>query len=619
MKKHKGKGSKHQGKKSARLKTVWFKNEKDIPTRAIVPKNIDDMKLKDSAIKNAGAFPNSNEHIIEAIKNGVYPPDFSSTKPKSQQKPSASVHCINEAREAKGLQPIGTPTAASKRFETQQKILDEMAVYSRWAALSQGRDWYQGKAEWSARVTLKMKEHYSGKAGHESKPDETKKGEFIPASNPDQLCLPPPEQSNYVMLTQDLIDKEKATKKQGGYSFASRKPEVKTGLTPSGKPISDFVQGGKYAPKLHSVTTELHSAHVAKFRSSANDDRCEDTGLRKYPGSNVAGREWYRNNIPPDYTPDIVHEFDALERDLSKALVDKHILAEDNFELQEEVEQLKEQLSIMKQELYYAHWELSIEKGEDVSDRPASEKVKSLSTASLANLFNVFVVRHRDNPLHAFCTVHGVSIEQEQELRAYIKLRKQQRNSVYIEREWCKVMSEKKPIVHSKLVQRAQRIRELRALKRETGGYTEYLTDKLGTMKMYKERLLYRKWSRRDVPTWQSLLDNRAYLHNSIRRYEIRADKRDRFDAMKARVEQRELDRALMRTTTYKVLKGIKDVMLMEVNPFKIAANRREKKKAIELDRQAEIAASKIKELQEKKDAEQQMRQRIREAQRLAH
>ena len=618
MKTIKGKSKKHRGKKSARLKTVWYKDENDIPTRAIVPKNINDMKLKDSAIKNAGAFPNSNEHIIEAIKNGVYPPDFKSTKPKSQQKPSASVHCINEAREAKGLEPISTPTAASKRFETQKKILKEMEVYSRWAALSYSNDWYHSKAEQDARVTLELRLHYSGKAGHEYKPDEPKEGEFIPASNPDQLCLPPPDKVSYEMLTQDLIDKAKA-KKPNGYSFASRKPEVKTGLTPSGKPISDFVQGGKYAPKLHSVTTELHSAHVAKYRSSANDDRCENTGLRKYPGSSVAGREWYRNNIPPDYTPDIVHEFDALERDLSKALVDKHLLAEDNFELQEENEQLKERLYLLEQELYYSNWELSITKGEDISDRPASDKVKSLSTASLANLFNVFAVRHRDNPLHAFCTVHGVSIEQEQELRAYIKLRKQQRNSVYLEREWCKVMSEKKPIVHSKSIQRAQRIRELRALKRETGGYTEYLTDKVGTMKMYKERLLYRKWSRRDVPTWQGLLDNRAYLHNAVKRYEIRADKRDRFDAMKARVEQRELDRALMRTTTYKVLKGIKDVMLMEVNPFKIAANRREKKRAIELDRQAEIAASKIKELQEKKAEEQEMRQRIREAQRLAH
>lgn len=616
MKKHKGKGSKHQGKKSARLKTVWFKNEKDIPTRAIVPKNIDDMKLKDSAIKNAGAFPNSNEHIIEAIKNGVYPPDFSSTKPKSQQKPSASVHCINEAREAKGLQPIGTPTAASKRFETQQKILDEMAVYSRWAALSQGRDWYQGKAEWSARVTLKMKEHYSGKAGHESKPDETKKGEFIPASNPDQLCLPPPEQSNYVMLTQDLIDKEKATKKQGGYSFAYRKPEVKTGLTPSGKPISDFLQGGKYAPKLHSVTTELHSAHVAKYRSSANDDRCEDTGLLKYPGSSIAGREWYRNNVPPDYTPDIVHEFDALERDLAKALQSKHILVEDNFDLQEENEALKDEIHLLKSEINFAYWEISINRGEDVkppsleelrNKHQSSEKVESLSTESLANLFNVFAVRHRDNPLHAFCTVHGVSIEQEQELRAYFDRQCEQRVAVTDERGWCRRMAKRyktKPIVHRKAVNIKQEIRQLRAI-RSNNAMCKVRDD----LPLMKERMVYKRWGTRTArPMCTERINYHQWWVDNL-------------------TPQQSEDRSLMVTTTYKVLKKAKDILTAELLPWKRkenkqrainAAKTKAKLRAKSL-KQKTVEASRIKELQEKKLQEQELRQRIREAQRLAY
>lgn len=588
----KNKGSrKHPKKCSPRMKSTWYRDKKDIPQQAIVPKDLDDFKLNEDAAKNALAFPHSNEHVIEAIKNHYGSP-ISEDIPRSKRKPKADVHCINEEREKRGLQLITTPsqaTAAAKKFAVEQVIHDEWKVYKKWGKRT---DWYVSKGLESAMETLELKMRLSGKVGHWKK-----ESEFVGPPKPDN------------------------SSKTNGYSFANKKPVVKTGLAPSGLPISEFLEGGKYPPRLHSVTPEWpESVPSPAFleKEAANNPAFSLT---------VADVQWYINKMKPDDWPSIIREhvyhtgkewkpdkskllgksgmslkaqFDELERDYAAMQVEhwneRVILLDKN-------EALNEQLGLALQELSFARDQVKMAELHSVtSGHQASKEVKSLSTSQLANLFNVFKVQVKDNPLHAFCTQLGIGIEQEKQIRAQFDLECSQRLAVSHERNFYRRLAERNKLYRTPRV--AARVhKEIKSLRRigNSAGYgawlqahakpPEYVTlcnKRIVFNTVRNEKTTYAKWSDRN----NNLNCNKS-LNNRV-----------------AVIEAQEIERikALMNTTTYKVLSAVKSAWNYELDPRIRKRDADEAKRSAALRKKSlkdkAAKASRIKEMREQQAEE---------------
>lgn len=579
--KRKNRGSrKHPKKCNPRLKSTWVRDKKGIPQQYIAPKDMDDMKLKESAKVMAEAFPNSNIHITEPVKNGLTP---AQTK-RSEMKPKAPVYCINAKREEKGLKPITTPQQIQHTRSVQKFVHEEASVYRKWASR---KDWWVSKKLENAMDTLEIRLHMTNQLGHWKK---------------EQQQVGPPKP--------DAVQS-----KTIGYGFANKKPVVKTHEAPSGLPMSEFLEGGKYPPK---------KADVTQCNKAANDDSRTDTGLRKYNGSGCADREWYRNHIPEEYTPDIVHEYDQLEYDLSKKILEWAEVVEDNAELREEVERLKDENHLMKTELNFAYWEISIDRGEQVDPpsiqemrRGKASQVKSLSTKELANLFNVYKVQVRDNILHQFCVYHDLSIEREKEIRQHFDMECDNRIKVSEDRAWCRRMSARSKLYTTprKAVRVMKEIRSLRSVGNKAGygawlqqhaPSKEYVTQcNLRSAKRFirSERKVYAGWSLANRHS-----DSNKRINNRVA-------------VIQAQIDQHDLD--LMKTKKYKFLKAAKDIYNIEINPWeraRIKGEQRHKSALIAKQKKADkIKASRIKREREDKLEADILRERIREAQRLAH
>lgn len=524
----KGKGKSNKRKVQGGYKSIWVPDAKGVPQCYIAPKpekiNEPEFKKKDT-IANAISDPESELKV----------------KP-SLSKPKAPVTDINLARQAKGLATITTPEQASARQGIVRAVMSEVSVYAAWAKRSEDDDWYHPESEQAARVDLELKQHYTHLKGHMT--------QFSPVQKD---FVGPPKPTNEA--------------KPNGYSFAHRKTEVRTGLSPSGLPISDFLQGGKYPPKEHVVTP-----------SNIENNNEFVTGARVYP-------------------EDLIRDYEELTRDLSRKIIEFSELTEDycdlkemlakltdsflyreNKQLKDQVESLKGELWNTKQELNMAMWEISIDHGEPVN---ASDLSKA-SLNTLANQFNIWKVQLRDNPLHKFCVDKGVPVETEQMLRdkfdheSYVRCKLSDEH-IALERIRIKGTMPK-PAAN------AGRLEKLEALRQQ---YNPHVIKK-----RKQDRLAYlrRVRSERSSPYAVSKL------------YHIEQVK----FIMDGGFDKRVHDEHVKSTTTYKVLKGAVDLWNTEIRLFegkkikqerielrnKLVREQEEQAQAVAEEKQREAAAN---------------------------
>lgn len=561
----KGKGKINNKKCSAGYKSVWLPNAKGVPTSYILPKPKDKPEFK------------KKEDIANALSAGN---DELTVKP-SLLKPRAPVHDINSAREAKGLKPITTPADAINRQGKVRAVMEEVAVYARWAKLSADNAWHVSDNEQSARETLEIKMRLSGQVGHWRQEKDQFVGPPIPAN--DAKVSP-----------------------SNGYAFANRKPEVRTGLAPSGLPISDFLQGGKYPPKVSDVTP-------------SNNNRTE-TGLLKYTGSGVADYNWYKNNVNKEYHPDIVSDYENLLDDLSRRTIEWSQAIEDTFEMQEKIERLEAQLresiaeerpSYLKRELHkareeneklkqelwdtkhelsFALWEISVSSGEEVS---ASDLGKA-SIKTLANQWNIWKVQLRDNPLHTFCVDKGVSIEQERLLRAHFDYESWLR---------CKISDERFAF------------RQMKQARKVNCPNYEY-HDKLYEIRQRCNRSVVRARAQRRLAELKQLRESREHP--------LQASKLDRIArvefAVRGGYASLFREHLIKETKTYKAIKTVVDtcskVWNTELNPWEVKRQRiaLAEKLAAEADAREQAEADAV-----AKKVQDEARQRLRKAMSTAY
>lgn len=608
MKRGKGKKSNKSKKNTlARYRSKWELGKKGKPECKIVPKAEDNtppaavQKVIDGVRKQNAAIASGN----------VVPITF------------ANVERVNAERKEQGIKPIASTTAAGRRAAVMSFIADEVLTYQGWSEKAHERVdrttmeiAYQQKLRNKAEGKVRARAMYSIL---KKKLDERVEQEAKPVFD-----MPKPR----------LVPPYTATSPQNVAFNMWRASQERTALT---------VDWGK---SVHSKqVTDSNIDANAGWDSPATkvtDSNRTDTGLLKYPGSTAANAEWYESNMPENEgaKPDLYKDYEELSFDLSKAIIHNAELVEqlnDNdieiTRLNAEIEKLKEDKAILNEEIYYAHWELGVVKGEEIEpinlENLKTVYARALSKPTpktLANLYNVFKVQYRDNSLHAFCSILGVPIEEERKVQAQLDFRKQQLNNVELERAWCKTMSEKQPAKVRFKTQNMQAERAWRVYKREV------LTDKKAVMsrefvhhspvlEIFRERKFYTRLSRRNPSKWLGKLEHRQYLHDALSEYNVMAGKRKRFAAMQERVRNREADRALMNTTSYKVLKSVKDFLTNEheLNPVTRYRNKKAAIAQAEFENKQLTKASRIKDMREQKTEQELIREKIREAQRIAH
>jgi len=578
------------------------------------------------------------------------------------QRPKADVHCINEARKAKGQPTITTPDAIMQQRKIDYIVNSEAKFYESLAA----------RAE-KSRVNCELR--YYSKAEHRKSTALKYKGKKFPAK---AKFVGPPKPN---AITEHNIGKVSSTLASGNaYAFARKKPVVTTGLAPSGRPISDFLDGGKWPPKkqkLHSVTHHpysIPSKNELVIASRNNPAFAPDVPMLK----------WYINNYAPDEWPDIIKDYvyyldgewkpdkkklastqatndyynvGALERDHQRAVSDFYEYKEAAIEqheqdtrtidelreyitqlesefspvsavngsrreyhLDRQVKDLKAQLEsvqeenfLMQKELDFAHWEIAISRdGED-----ASQVESPLPVSELATLFNVFKSQWNDDPLNAFCRIYNVPKGKRQALKYKFDRECDLRVLLSDERSYYRRLSRRAKVYEAprKAVRLRQEIQSLRRLGNHAGyaawlqnhaPSSEYVTlcnqrNVIQTLRY--ERGVHSKWA----------TTNRTLGCNKSINNRIELEKAQEIERIKS----------IMDTKTYKVLKATKTILTAELNPWARKQQAADAKRKAALKKKSlkakAVKASKIKELQDKKLNESDERQKIRDAMRIAH
>jgi len=623
MKKGKGKKNKGQIKKSApRFHTLWLRDEKDI-TRLIVRKpDQPPSQLTPSAVNMSKAFPHSHEELID-----TGPPD---KKPKVK----ASVTCITSARKKSPIPPkveklpdkvkeiprVVKPKPMSRREKKRllsvrkRMVRDECAAYARWAAIAtKSRDStelsYYSKLEYRFWMkTMKRQAMEDAAAMVWYGPPAP------PLYNTAVLCL----------TKQEGVDKV--------YSLAPKK-------LPQAKPSN----GHSFATKPRKVTqcnaNQVTQCNQHKPTSVMTATQYE-VGARNNPAftPSVADVKWYINNVSPPDWPEFIREhtyyldsgyrpdkakilgkskmslqvqFDELENDYS-ALQMEHW--NDKATLIEKNEELQEQIGLLYQELALAHDQVKVKGFNEAHSKPDNyvSKINPLNSGaasatgkppikSLALQFGIYKNQHNDNPLRSFLRSSGHGIEREKELRGYFdwqceaRLRVSESRNLYKQLA-CRPYFKPRKAVRVKL--------EVKALRRIGNNVTLCNTqepDRIRNMiKIHKERRTLQGWANRTGTLSRGL----KYLDNQSKFEQLCID---------------ESNRQLMNTTTYKVLKGVKDIAMTEVNPLERKRKKEKAKRGKVARKENRIELSRIKRMAEEQTEADILRETIREAQRIAH
>lgn len=599
---NRGKGHKPKGKAIPKWKTRYIKATSHSGYDKEHYLSSEPPSKKKESVSNWDSAFNNPEAIIDS-------------------RPKADVHCINEARKARGQPEITTPHMIAERRKIEYIINSEAKVYSRWA----------DRAEESKEL-CELKYYF--KLDHRKAKALEYKGRVFPKKN-EVVGPPKPTAIDETNVHQHIGSLPKGN----AYGFAYKKPVIATGLAPSGEPIATFLEGGKYPPKVAEVTQ--CNQHWPKSVMTKEELEREARNNPSFT-PNKADVKWHINNVPPEDWPDIIKEhayyasggwkpdnqklsggkanvlngdYEALERDYQELQLE-HYRQKDEWISKHEEQQ--NTIGILYQELHETQMQLKLAELHGVTSGQYASQVESpLSISELATQFNIFKSRWTDNPLNAFFRERRVSGKQRKELRQFFDKQCEVRILLSEERKYYRRLSERSKL-YSK-PRKAVRVREEVQSLRELGNHAGYAA-----------------WLQYNAPSPEYVTlcnkrkaiqavrhDRTAYANWSANNSSLNCNKAINNRVQLAIMQEEQRVRDIMSTTTYKVLKKVKDVALMEVNPWerKRQADKAKHSHAMRMKslKDKRIQASRIKrELEDKLERDLQ-RERIREAQRLAH
>lgn len=544
-----------------RFKTLWLRNDRDVQRIFVKEADKPNSALKQGARNMAEAFPQSNEEVLK--HNPI--PEPKGKKAKVLQFPS-------------GSKPSGTIGRVRMDHppdrNIQVLIQREKDWHRKMTCLVAEDKLYLPASEADARVTIELRTHYSGKAGHWRDPEYRQSVEEVTE------CASP------------TTTKPTSTHKSvsTGYGFAYKKPEIKTGLTPSGKPITDFLAGGKYAPKVQAVTSSLDEPYI--------------------------GVRWFRNNVPPEYMPDLVHEYEELEREHSRMMVDYQFEVEELYESlsqkQEYIEELEATVKEQDNELADMQQEINLRDWENAHGQNTATNKQAPPLKKVATLFTLYKKLYEDNPLRSFLRERGYSYELEKPLHDYFTMQMEQRARLTPEIRALHRIAEKARVYKPKCT--AHKVmRELKALRKigVTTGNNNHLNVK-------QEKRVFHKWTTRNtLPMCTERINYVQWWQDTLTSEKLAELE---YKASPAQVELRNLKASKYYKPARAIVKGwhdFKHVMTKErQTPWdKAKADKLAKEKA----KQAKLEQRKLSKLQHKKQQQLTERQKLRKAMAIAY
>ena len=620
MKKRKGKGKISAKKSIPRYKNIWLDDGGKTLSRLFVKQpDKPPSSLTEAGRAKQQAFPHANDILTD------------SSPPDKKAKKKASVTCITSAHSKKVETPpikqvakektkppkLVKPMSLKKRKRlkavSKRLLREECATYARWAA---GAIKSRDQTEFSYFSKL---EHRFWMKSMKRQAEADIKAMFVgpPAPQPIKLCLPKPTEMRHV---------------ETGYvySLAPKKDKV-TQCNNNDK--KEVTQCNIPSSVMTKVQFEVEARNNPSFSPS------------------VADVKWYINNVVPYDWPDTIKEHtyyldggykpdkakilgkskmslqeqhDALERDYGKLQAKYY----------RETERLEDEIHTLETELNFAHWEIAVSRdGEtavhevdrvklsrqsNTSLEVASEKSSPPAVESLALQYHIFVSQYKDDKLKSFLRSSGHGFEREKELRAYFDKECVTRCNINSERNVYRKWATR----DGNMPNREHRQHKVKAWLAARIAKQQRLMYEKPPLNV--ERKTYEHWGHRKPTCSRRLLKHevRSWWQNAITAEEV---------------EQRIIDienKRLMDTTSYKVLKGIKDVATFELNPFErkrkeekaerkaklIAKSKRHKR--IEAKREeckAKARASRIKRMAEEQSEADIVRQKIRQAMTIAY
>ena len=579
--KKRGKGdgnTSHRKAPPPRIKSLWIRGHKDVERIFIQDEERPNSKLKKGARNMAEAFPQSNEEVLRL--NPKPEPSGKKAKVLQFKKPVGRVHMDHPPDR-----------------NIQVLIQKEKDWHRKMTCLVAEEKLFVSDSEADARITIELRTHYSGKAGHWRDPEYRQSVEEVT------------ECASNTSIKPDNTRKSVSS----GYGFAHKKPVIKTGLSPSGKPISDFLEGGKYPPP----SAIPHAVNAAEEEL--------DTGYR-----------WHKNNMPKEYLTDLYYEYEELLKDHSRMLIDYQceveelhdcLLQKQSYieELEAEVKAQDNELSLKQQEINLINWSAAYRQDATNTQAPPL-KVANKSLASIASEFNTYKKLYEDNPLRSFIRERGYSFEVEKQLRDHFDSECKKRLEANTKRKATRDMVNEFLHGHAQLHNRKLAVaREVLALRRigdkvTTGninGKRYKVANRNSHLLVKAERKTFKRWS----------LQNRDSLLN--RRLNDRLDYQDWW---MNNITPTEVELRVLKSSKYygpaKAIvgtwHGIKNVMTKERQyPWNIKkANKLAEEQALAKKQRKEksIAKQKAKQLQhEQQLIEAEQRKKLRKAMSIAY
>lgn len=344
------------------------------------------------------------------------------------------------------------------------------------------------------------------------------------------------------------------------------------GMTPSGRPISDFLEGGTYPPKvrkLQSVTTNEYSyEELAEQNDRLQVKLMEALTSVEHKNNQLSDMEQALLDVRSAERVEDFNQAHTIEEGAVIQQLEEDIcyLERDNTLLRKDVNKLEDEYDLLE-----AHHKAS-EKGET-----------PLST--LANQYRLYMVQHKDDPVRNFLRQRGsTSLGRVKDLKFYLEYEWQISSEVHIESRVYQRWANKAKVYQAprKAVRVRQEIKLLRKIQANRKAYTY--------SEIIKAEVKARSWS---VAPSQYLyvphisdterVDYQAWIGKTLTE-----------EAMDF------LD--LKRTKKYKVVKAVyqgltktKSILTAEINPFAI---RKEKERVKVME---EVKASGIKRMAEEK------------------
>lgn len=589
IKKGKKSGIEHRLRKShPRYKTTWEKEGDGKPDKCLIVKQPLVLSEEDTTT------------IEEAISNISTKPEA----PPSKLKESAKAMRVAMPNTFGDLVEPDKPSKKLSRVEKKaRKKADVIPIGSK--SLGKTGRTRDAEAEQIAKLEQHIKDHTTTiDAGIVGPPKPTE----LQTVTEVKAAAPPAKKASVHSITggtasNDVVQYDESEGQPWYQSYGKVIRDTGRGMTPSGLPISEFLEGGKYPPvskKLQSVTDYSHEELATKYdglqlelqRVKADYERrleVRDERITSMEKVLFSLRQAER-----------VESFsDAHTKDAGAAIVElrdeNDSLTRDNTQLRKEIDNLTDDVE-------------KLERHNNVSNNSKAP------LKTLTNQFELYMVQHRDDPIRNFLRRSGYSLGQCGELRKHFDTEANVRLEANAKRQadraeyYASGMREKARL---KAKTKAESVgNEVFALERI--GTRGVVTDCNSAYQLRKEMQVYKSWGHRTTtPMCAKKLNYHQWWVDNLTPEDAKL-------------------RALRTTTTAKVIKPVltaarkvNELLNYELSPTirKAEVDKRKAKKLARIKsmRKEKNKASRIKHDQDQKFEKDLQEERAKEAYRIAH